>query len=168
MHVFFLVFCLFLAACNRPDAYPELKDPIYRDLEAEVRSSQKEVDTLTNEKASAKADTLTAQPQTGENKIRWNTYFEVEKNLEKAVQMLKYSELRLESRKEEARKSYLQAFNAGKDWPDPEEFSAYQKQKKLRDAPRDWNARLKEELAKRESKKASPAGGENPAPAAHH
>jgi hypothetical protein len=167
MHVFFLVFCLFLSACNRPDAYPERKDPIYHDLENQVRASQKEVSSLLGERDSAKADIQNAKPQTGEIKLKWNTYFEVEKQHAKAAQMLKYNELRLETRKREARKSYLEAFGAGKDWPDPEEYAAYERQKKLRDAPKDWNARLKEELTKRKEKKSAGAGTEKEAAQQH-
>ncbi|MEQ1876536.1 MAG: hypothetical protein ABL958_07810 [Bdellovibrionia bacterium] len=164
MHVLFLLLFIFLAACNRPDAYPELKDPIFHDMEADYRASQRERDTLEKEKEAAKADIPNAQPQTGETKAKWNVFFAAEKKYDKAVQMEHFHKLRLETRREEARKNYLAAFQAGQDWPPPDEYKAYQTEKRLRNAPKDWNTSLKEKLA---AKKAGKSSKEQSAPKSH-
>ncbi len=113
-----------------------------------MRTSEKDVDTLAKEMGTAKAQIPLAAPQTGEYKSRWSAYYQLENQHEKAVQLAKFHRLRLQTRLDEARKKYAAAFQKGEPWPDPEEFRQYKIDKDLRSAPRDWNVRLKEKLAK--------------------
>lgn len=146
MHVFFLLFFIFLAACNRPNPTPEVQDPIYRDLQAQYTAAVKEVDSLRKEKQAAKEQASGAQPQTGEAKSHWSAYYATEKALEKAEQNHKYIKLRLESRLKESRMSYAKALEERKPWPDPEELRVYEQHKRLQQAPRSWDERLKQQL----------------------
>jgi hypothetical protein len=154
MHGLFLVLLIILAGCNRPNPYPELKDPIYRDIENDLRNAAREVEAAIKEKDQAYAQIQTAQIQTGEIKAKWSSFYEAEKRLEKVRQKHKYLELRLDSRKTEARKTYQDAFAKGEPWPDPEEFRLYMIAKNAREAPRDWDQRLKLELEKSSRKMA--------------
>jgi hypothetical protein len=124
-------------------------------MEADYRASEKEVATLLKEKDTAKDQVTSAQPQTGETKSRWSTYYQAEKRHEMAMQAAKYIKLRLETRRAEARKSYLSAFDEKRSWPAPEEFADYARDKKLKNAPKDWNVRLKKQLANEAAKKDS-------------
>jgi hypothetical protein len=45
--------------------------------------------------------------------------------------------------------SYLKAFHDKKPWPPPEEWESYQAEKRLRQAPKDWNAKVRMEEARR-------------------
>ncbi len=65
-----------------------------------------------------------------------------------------YFEIRAQQRKDYARKSYLEAYDRGEKWPDPKDFEAYKLQRRLEDAPREWNSRLqKTERYNRKSEK---------------
>ena len=56
--------------------------------------------------------------------------------------------MRAETRKELDRKSYLAAYKEKKPWPDPSEYDEYKTQRKLEQAPRNWDIRKRLEQAK--------------------
>jgi hypothetical protein len=79
--------------------------------------------------------------------------FELEKLLSASLQRLDFLKIHLNSRKIYARKSYLKAFNAGEEWPNPQEFKDYKIHNKLQSATRDWGQRLQSMIAPKEEKK---------------
>jgi hypothetical protein len=146
VHVFFLVFLMFAVACNRPDAHPEQRDPIFLDIGNDRRAAQKEVESLEKEKLAARNQAETAQVQTGEVKAKWANFHSIDNQLDRARQRLKFLELQEESRKKAAQTSYAESFSKGEPWPDPKEFADYLTKKRLNEAPKDWNQRLKSKL----------------------
>jgi hypothetical protein len=155
VHVIILLFFIILSGCNRPDPHPERRDPIYKDIESSLRLSEKRVESIQKELASSKEQIQSAKPQTGETKTRWSAYFDAEKRLEKAQQEQLYYSVRLDSRKKEAQRAYLKSLETSSPWPDPNELEAYQRDKRLREAPRNWDDRLKLELQKSKGKEDS-------------
>jgi hypothetical protein len=133
-------------ACRRQDPNPENSDPIYSDIQNEISDAQKNLEAAEKDLDTAKKDIETAAPQTGELKIRRNAFFEAQKQRDKAEQQVHYLQIKLEKRKEAARRSYLKAFNEDKTWPDPSEYKDYLTHKRLTEAPRDWGQSLRERL----------------------
>jgi hypothetical protein len=152
MHGFFLVLLIIVTGCNRADPYPERRDPVLADIEADLRLAERAVMTLEKEKTANKAQMEAARLQTGEAKTKWTAYHETEKNLDQAQQHVKYLKLRKETRIEQDRKSYRDALASGSPWPDPQEFKDYMTNKRLKTAPRDWNERLRQLLGEKKPK----------------
>jgi len=57
-------------------------------------------------------------------------------------QMTTYYRIRSQRRKVEGRRSYRIAFEKGQDWPNPKEYQSYLVNKRLREASRNWSARV--------------------------
>ena len=132
-----------LSGCSRPNPTPELKDPIYLDLsnrgaiaKAASESMQEEIKTL-------RADLEALPPRDPSRRKMQQDLTKKETQLMVADQEALYFEIRSQQRKEFARTEYLEAFHAEKPWPNPEDFEAYKAQRRLQDAPREWNSRLK-------------------------
>lgn len=131
-----------LSGCSRPHPNPELLDPIYLDLsnrgnlaKAAAESAKADIKTL-------RADLDALPPRDSSRRKIQQDLQKKETHLLVADQEALYFEIRAKQRLEFARKAYLDAFNAGKPWPDPADFEAYKAQRRLQDAPREWNSRL--------------------------
>lgn len=172
----FILSSLFLSGCKKPNPHPELIDPIYLDLQRELGEAQKAVDAEKANLAEHKKNLGLAVPQTGQIKFAQKRYNDSVAMIEKLSQMVKYWELRIETRQKEARKSYLEAYNKEKPWPDPKEWEEYHSVQKMQHIPKTWSVQNRiNELGL--TKKAKPAGGNShggggehgeAAPAEHH
>jgi hypothetical protein len=138
-----ILFTLLTVGCSRPNPTPELKDPIYLDLVSRSNLAKAAAE-------SSKAELVDLRGQLKSLPARDPSRRKVQQDISKkethllvADQEALYFEIRAGQRKEHARKEYLEAFNSGKTWPRPEDFEAYKAQRKLQEAPREWNARLK-------------------------
>lgn len=157
----------FLVACNKPDPNPELKDPIYADLNAQAEEAKKAIEAEEKVLADHEANLKAVEPQTGQIKYAQKRVYDSKNKLDKLKQEHQWLELRVKERLRETRKSYRKAFKAGQPWPDPAEYEQFQAQNKLRKAPREWSAnrRIEEVLgpkgkeSKKEEKKEGGEGG---------
>lgn len=151
---------LFLAGCNKPNPNPENIDPIFQSLQAEKKSAEQ---TLVAEKKTLEENIAAyekVKPQTGQYKYAIKKVYDSKARVEKLEQLVKYLEIRSESRIKEAREKYLIAFNKNEAWPDPKEYENYKTMKRLESAPKNWDAKRRMEEAKSESMKKSSAQAE--------
>jgi hypothetical protein len=146
LHFLAILSILILSACDKPNPQPELLDPIYATIEAELKEAQKAASEAAKEEATAKLELQKIEPQTGEHRTKWRAYFEARKKTQAAEQHAHYYELKLFERKKTARFDYLEAFKKKEPWPDPSEFAQYKKDKGRKMAPRSWAHVLKQRL----------------------
>lgn len=130
-----------LMGCNKPDPNPELKDPIYADLNNLKTSAQQAV--LAEKKAleGFEQELKDVVPQTGQIKYAQKRVNESREKINRLEQEAKFYELKVESRKREASIAYQLAFRKGESWPDPKEFAAYEAQKRIREGAKTWDSR---------------------------
>jgi hypothetical protein len=133
---------LILTGCKEPVPNPELRDPIYGDLKAqlattltELEAEKKEIAEL--EKTMPKMDVRTAEIRQARRLLVSHTH-----KFSQLKQMKEYYEVRLEQRKAFVEKDYLRAFEADLPWPNPDEYERYKVVKKLRTADRNWDSRV--------------------------
>lgn len=147
MKIIALIFIIFsLAACNKPDLNPELKDPIYSDLQSQLGSTTASLEAEKKKLEGFQKDLETVAPQTGQVKFAQKRVFESQALITKLGQEKNYLGLKLEQRKMAATISYRKAFEKKEEWPDPKEFISYRAEQKLRTARRSWDVkdRIKE------------------------
>lgn len=130
------------SACSRPNPTPELTDPIFADLgqrsalaKAGAELKKGEIKILRQELADLPARDI------GRRKML-EDLTNKEHQMMAAEQEGLYYEIRAGQRKDYARTEYLKAFDKGEPWPDPKDFETYKLQRKLKDAPREWSAKL--------------------------
>lgn len=154
---------LVLCACNKPDPNPELRDPIFRDLEAKQKEASAALEAEKKTLEEAEKTLAGVVPQTGQIKFARKRLFESKARIEKLEQLKRYYTLRLESRKYEAQDDYLTAFDKGqgKEWPPAEDFADYQVQESARTKSRNWNVkkRIEEEKGPPPAAAGPPKGG---------
>lgn len=147
MRIIAAIFILFaLTACNKPDPNPELKDPIYSDLQTQLGAATAAVEAEKKKLEGFEKDLETTVPQTGQIKFAKKRVFESQALISKLEQEKSYLELKIEQRRRTAVTSYRKAFAKKEEWPDPKEFASYQVEQKLRRAKRSWDVkdRMKE------------------------
>ncbi|WP_413559195.1 hypothetical protein [Bdellovibrio sp. HCB209] len=135
-----------LAACSKPDPNPELKDPIYSDLQAQVGAATAAVEAEKKKLEGFEKDLAAVVPQTGQIKYAQKRVFESQAAITRLEQQLEYLKLKVEQRQKYAQASYKKAYAKKEEWPDPKEWSSYQAEQKLRNAKRSWDVkeRMKE------------------------
>ena len=137
-----LAVCVCLSACKQPIAEPELIDPIYADLTSEFRNANSAYEA---EKKAIEEAALKYKKTDAKDPFRKRALRELrmkERGLVDLRQKRDYFEVRLEQRKEYARRDYLKAFHADQKWPRPEEIAEYKTLKKLRGSSRNWDDRV--------------------------
>ncbi|WII73025.1 hypothetical protein QJS83_03955 [Bdellovibrio sp. 22V] len=141
-----ITICFFLVACNKPDPNPELKDPIYGDLTSSLASISQQLEAQKKTLEEHEQALKDVVPQTGQIKYAQKRVNETKALITRLDQEKQYLELKIEARKKQSKKSYLQAFKKNEPWPDPKEWDSYQVEKKLRAAKKDWSVqeRMKE------------------------
>lgn len=132
---------LVVTGCNKPDPHPELKDPIYADLNSRLGGVTAELNAETKTLEGHQAELAKVVPQTGQIKYAQKRVFESEAKITRLAQEKKYLELKIEARKSESRKSYMTAFKKGETWPDMAEYDAYKAELRLRNAKTTWDVK---------------------------
>lgn len=146
-------FCIFLISCNKPDPNPELKDPIYTDLTVSAAALAQQLESEKKALEENRKTLLEVVPQSGQNKYAEKRVRDSSEKISKLEQEKLYLELKIEAYKTTARRSYLQAFKKGQAWPNPEDWSAYQMEKKLLSAKKTWSVKERiNEFNKKEAK----------------
>ena len=169
MKKLFILLFLALSACSKPDPNPELKDPIYNDLNAElgIISASLEAEKVSLKKFEEELEAVV--PQTGQIKYAMKRVEDSKSKIVKLEQQKQYLELKIAARKNTAHTEYMKAYNKKETWPDPSEWRNYELEKKLRAAKRTWDVkeRMKEAGVGLDiSKKADGAPSEAP-PSGH-
>ena len=143
------ILCFVFLGCNKPNPNPESLDPIYADLVQMAGSTHSELESAKKDLEGHQKELDSAVPQTGQNKYAIKRISEVQARINRLEQMELYYELKAKSRLKEDQITYLKAFHDKKPWPPPEEWESYQAEKRLRQAPKDWNAKTRMEEARR-------------------
>lgn len=137
----FVLVCLTIG-CKEPVPNPELRDPIFADLKAQLAATTTDLEaqkkTVADLKGSIpKLDVLGLELRQTRRQLA-----HAEKRVSELQQMKLYYEVRLEQRKTFVERDYLQAFEKDLPWPDPAEFARYKEVKSLRVASRNWDDRV--------------------------
>jgi hypothetical protein len=159
-----LLLFLSLAGCRRALEHPEASDPVYRDLKREANKAygiykEKEKKTLDAKKAFDEAPI-----RTGQRLDAQDDYFANLHEQEKYAEKYRYLALKAEMRQKRDAAIYPQIFKDKKPWPDPEQYQEYEVEKRLANAPKEWdpNNRIKQRQLASEAKRkaAESAAGE--------
>lgn len=142
-----LLIFLTLLACEKPNPTPETSDPVYQDMQAELNSAESALKSAEKELEGFKLEVKKVIPQSSQLGAARERMYQAEARTIKTAQMIEYWKIKIESRRREARKSYLQAWKEKKPWPDPTEFREYSLQKKLQSAPQVWSVKRRLEQA---------------------
>jgi hypothetical protein len=138
---FFFIISLFLAACNKPEPNPELKDPIYQDFQTELSIVDKNLEGAKKQLAEHEATLAAVVPQTGQIKFAQKRVFDAQNVISTFEQQKKYWMIRAEQRRNYVRKKSMQAFQKGEKWEDPTELEEYMTEKRLRAAKLHWDSK---------------------------
>ncbi len=139
-----------LVSCSKPDPNPELSDPIYLDMKAQLTIVEKSLVDAKAKIAEGKSELNAAVPQTGQVKQAQKKLFQYEKLHDLYQQQIKYWLIRIQERGRQARLEYTSSRKSGTPWPNPKEFESYSSEKKLRLAKIQWDAKKRLEDYKAE------------------
>jgi hypothetical protein len=149
-----------LLGCTKPNPNPHLGDFIYSEFQTELGIAE----TKLAERQKERDDFLTKMknPQVTDLE-RKSLHFKADyamKHIRKLEQQIKYWKLKLLSREESVRHSYLNSFNEGKVYDNSDEISRYQKAiSRLRKSRRP-SSQKKEEPAKPAASESAPPSEE--------
>jgi len=86
---------LALTACNKPDPNPELKDPIYSDLQTQLTAATQSLEAEKKKLEGFEKDLAAVVPQTGQVKYAQKRVFESQALVTKWEQEKAYLELKI-------------------------------------------------------------------------
>lgn len=131
-----------LTGCKQEDPNPELKDPIYKDLQGRASEYKKAYDESKIRIVTLRESLEKAEANSIERKDVLRDIAKTEKKLLNEEQLERYYRIRAERRRVVGRMEYKKAFAEDKEWPDPKEYSDYLVNIRLQAAQRNWNARV--------------------------
>lgn len=137
-----IMVCLTLTGCRKEEPNPELKDPIFKDLSARAAQYEKSKEDGKVAVKGLREQLEKAEPNTIELKNISRDLAKTEKKLAGDEQLARYYKIRAERRRLMGRRAYREAFNAGKEWPDPAEYSDYLVNMRLHEVNLNWNTRV--------------------------
>lgn len=155
-----------LSACKKEDPNPELKDPIFSDLQKRSSDAAKTYEEELKKLEDAKSKLAKSEAGSIEHKNFRRDIANSEIALVGMRERKRYYEIRAERRMYEGRLAYKEAFARGEEWPNPREYSDYLVNIRLREVPKNWNARvpkLQDRLPSSVSKGEKPKASEKPA-----
>lgn len=140
--ILFLALALTLTGCKQEDPNPELKDPIYKDLQGRASEYKKAYEESKARIVVLRESLAKTEANSIERKDVQRDLAKTEKKLLNEEQLERYYRIRSERRKVMGRMEYKKAFSEGKEWPEPKEYSDYLVNIRLQGAHRNWNARV--------------------------
>jgi len=155
-----LIFSIFLSGCRKEDPNPELLDPIFADLDKRASEAQKGYDDEVKNLEGEKVALEKAEPNTIELKNARRDIAKSEAKILDLGQKARYYQIRAKRRMLVDRITYKDAFAKNLPWPDPHEYSEYQVNNRLREAPMNWAVhvpKLQDRLTKRAPAAEKPA-----------
>jgi hypothetical protein len=130
---------LVLTGCRKPIEHPELADPVYRDLRKEANKAYTAYKDREKNAVAAKKAFDQAPIRTGARLDAQDEYFQALAEQEKYAEKYRYFALKAELRQKYDVSAYPRYFQDQKPWPDQEQYEAYEVEKRLVNAPREWN-----------------------------
>ncbi len=134
--------CMHLVACKKEDPTPELRDPIYSDLQKRAADSKKAFEEASAQLAELRISLEKQEPNSIELK-------DVQKDIQKHEAMVlrsdqeaRYYRIRSDRRKFEDRIEYKRAVSKNQPWPNQNEYSDYLVNIRLREINLNWGARV--------------------------
>lgn len=140
--LFLFLLVILAAGCRREDPNPELLDPIYSDLSKQEKDDAQILEAQRKALVTAHKAEADALPQTIDLSNARRDITKAEEKITLLEQQMLYDHIRTERRKVEDHLNYHLAFVANKEWPSKEEYTEYLTNRRLREAPRDWDAHL--------------------------
>lgn len=139
-----MLFCILLAlfGCAKENPNPELLDPIFMDLQKQVKASEAAIKELDKKISDYKKELATIEPRGPERKIIRRELGQAMAQLSRARQEFEFYQIKSERRRFEGRRDYRIAFQSQKEWPDPKEYQSYTALRRLKSADRNWNKRV--------------------------
>lgn len=142
MRIYLFIFLLMTTiSCSRVDKNPELRDPVYSDIQSEIGTLKTAIDLKIKEIDGFKLELKDVVPQSGQIKYVQKRLYEAQGALTRMEQELLFFELKRESQIESARRGYHRSLKDNSIWPDPKEYGEYLVEKRFRRASKTWNAR---------------------------
>lgn len=128
--------------CRQPIENPELADPIYADLNAELNAMKSAATSEQKDINETKEKIRLLPPRDPTRSPLQRQLQAAERKLVQTQQRQTYFEVRKELRLAWDQESYKKAFDENRPWPDPNEYAEYKKMKQLRSAPMVWDNRV--------------------------
>ncbi len=140
----FLIFCTVLVAtgCSGEDPNPHLRDPIWKDLDKRATDHQKGYEESKVKLKELREKLEKIEPNSMDMKDIRREIAKTEKAIVHNEQMAKYFRIRADRRKVMDKISAREAKAAGKEWPDPREYSDYSVNIRMREVNLNWNSRV--------------------------
>lgn len=127
-HKLILLMCLtMLQGCKNPIPDPQQHDFIYQELKQELSQTENMISEKKNQIKEFQDKFRGADIQSSERKVIQVKIDHAFNDLRKLEQRLTYWKLKLLSREEIVRHSYLNSFNSGQDWDNSDEIERYKK-----------------------------------------
>lgn len=133
---------LILIGCKSRNPNPELLDPIYKDLTSVYKESEKSVKELEKNQLENMKELEMAGANGMDLKVARKKIRETGRKISQATQMREYSRIRMEMRRVNGRRAYIEAFDKDRPWPEPSEYQYYLTNKRLKEAPMNWSSRV--------------------------
>ena len=138
-YLYFALIFTFLISCDKNDPSPELSDEIFKDYEQELSITSKALESQEKAHLSVLNEQKKVIPQTGQIKYATKKINDSEKLLEALRQQKQFFDIKMELRKTEVRRRYLEGRHGGKKWPDEQELAVYRSTIKLQRAKIAWD-----------------------------
>lgn len=142
MRIFTIILlCYALVSCNKPDPNPELKDPIYNDLNALLATTSQAIEAEKKLLSGHEKELNESIPQTGQVKRLQKRVGESKGKISRLEQEKSYLRLKIKARLKVARSTYARAYDNKEVWPNPQEWRSYEAEKKFRNAKKTWDVK---------------------------
>lgn len=138
----YTAFVFAMSSCKKPDSHPELKDPIYQDLSAQLKASNSAMAAAEKKIEETRAEIEKMEPRDPFKSRKLRELQAAQRQLVGLNEQAQYYKIRTQQRLRFTRTEYLKAFHADKPWPPPGEFDRYKQTKSLRQASRNWDDRV--------------------------
>lgn len=127
LKAFLLLIFFFSIGCKKPTPDPHLGDYIYQNLKQELSAAETKFSEIKKQHDDFATKSKDPSLSVSDLKMaRAKADFAL-REMRKLEQKIKYWKLKLLSREEQVRTSYLNAFNKGEEWNNDEEIQRYKK-----------------------------------------
>lgn len=131
--------------CNRKDPMPELRDPLYNELQVKLKEVEAELAAAQAALAEAESNLGKVVPQTGQIKYANKRLWQATDKIMKLGQQKRYLEIKIESQKWRAKEEYLISFYKKTPWPTQKPLEDFQTMQKAQQIERNWSAKARRE-----------------------
>ncbi len=132
-------------SCNRKDPNPEVRDPLYLELQAKLKEAEQELAAAQAQYAEAEANLAKVTPQTGQIKYASKRLWSSAERIIKLQQIVRYFEIKIESQKWRAKEEYLISYYKKTPWPNEKPREDFRAMYKARQIERNWSAKARRE-----------------------